>query len=361
MVATKKTILFLHRWLGLITGLVVLIVSITGCIFCFQDEIQDAVHSYRKVEIQNKPYILPSTLKQIALKEYPGTVSYIYYYGKNRPASVLVNTKQGLQEVFINPYTGAITHAENPLHNFFTVVEFIHLYLLLPARAGTIVVGTSVSLFVAIMITGIILWWPKRKSDRKRSFKIKWKGKWKRVNYDLHNVLGFYVVSIALILAITGLAMAFDCVNKGLYQAANLGKSYPKEIEVIRSDTTTKLSVYPAIDKALIVSQKLSPKAEMLLIANLDGKTETIQVTAYAQSLHYGNSDYFYFDRYSGKLLGALPNAEKSPGKKLNDLNYDIHVGQALGLFGKIIAFLASLICASLPVTGFIIWNSKRK
>ena len=99
----------------------------------------------------------------------------------------------------------------------------------------------------------------------------------------------------------------------------------------------------------------------MLLIANPDGRTETIQVTAYAQSLHYGNSDYFYFDRYSGKLLGSLPDAEKSPGKKLNDLNYDIHVGQALGLTGEIIAFLASLICASLPVTGFIIWLGKRK
>jgi uncharacterized iron-regulated membrane protein len=41
-------------------------------------------------------------------------------------------------------------------------------------------------------------------------------------------------------------------------------------------------------------------------------------------------------------------------------MNYDIHVGQILGLTGKIIAFLASLICASLPITGFIIWWGKR-
>jgi uncharacterized iron-regulated membrane protein len=46
---------------------------------------------------------------------------------------------------------------------------------------------------------------------------------------------------------------------------------------------------------------------------------------------------------------------------KLNDMNYDIHVGQILGLPGKIIAFVASLICASLPVTGFIIWWGKHK
>ena len=77
--------------------------------------------------------------------------------------------------------------------------------------------------------------------------------------------------------------------------------------------------------------------------------------------MRFGNNDLFYFDRYSGKLLKYLPNAKKSMGLKLNDLNYDIHIGQALGLTGKIIAFLASLISASLPVTGFIIWLGKRK
>jgi uncharacterized iron-regulated membrane protein len=51
----------------------------------------------------------------------------------------------------------------------------------------------------------------------------------------------------------------------------------------------------------------------------------------------------------------------KSAGQKINEMNYDIHVGNILGLPGKIIAFLASLICSSLPITGFIIWLGKRK
>ena len=58
---------------------------------------------------------------------------------------------------------------------------------------------------------------------------------------------------------------------------------------------------------------------------------------------------------------GQGPAAQKSPGMKINDLNYDLHVGQAMGFIGKMLAFLASLICASLPVTGFIIWLGKKK
>jgi uncharacterized iron-regulated membrane protein len=212
------------------------------------------------------------------------------------------------------------------------------------------------------MITGIILWWPKRKSDRKRSFTIKWNGRWRRVNYDLHNVLGFYATAIALILAITGLAIAFNWMDKGIYTVSNLGRSYPAEHLVSKSDTSgMKKKTISVIDIAFARSQALSPQAEMFLITDDAGKISPISVTAYAQSLHYGHSDMYDFDRYSGKLIKQLPYTQKSTGMKMNDLNYDIHVGQAMGLVGKILAFLASLICASLPVTGFIVWLGKRK
>lgn len=360
----KKMVLFLHRWLGFISGLVVFIVSITGCIFCFQDEIQDAIHSWRKVPELHKPYILPSQLKNIALLKYPGSsANYIYYFGKDRPGAVLANVpKVGFMNIYLNPYNGHTLHAEPLTSNFFTVVEYIHLYILLPPKIGQMVVGISVIVFVVLMITGIILWWPKRKSDRKRSITIKWNGRWRRVNYDLHNVLGFYSTIIALILAITGLAIAFQWFNKGIYNVSNLGRSFASEQVIPKSDTTVvKGKNSPVIDKAFMQSQQMSPQAEMFLITDDAGKSSPIIVTAYAQSLHYGHSDVYEFDRYSGKLLKQLPYKEKSPGMKMNDLNYDIHVGQALGLPGKILAFLASLICASLPITGLIVWLGKKK
>ncbi len=361
----KKTILFIHRWLGFISGLVVFIVSITGCVFCFQDEIQDAVHSWRTVPAQHRPYLPPSQLKQVALGGQKQTsTAYIYYFGEGRPAAVLVNVpKDGFTNFYINPYTGKLLHREIIKDNFFTVIEYIHLYLLLPPAIGQWVVGISVIIFVVLMITGVVLWWPKRKSDRKRSFTIKWGAKWKRVNYDLHNVLGFYATAIALILAITGLAIAFNSVDKGIYKITNLGKTYPQETYFPKSDSlhqTTSLKI-PVIDKAIAVARKNSPKAQMFLLSDNIGKDEVINVTAYRTSLHYGSSDFYYFDRYSGKLLSFLPNSKKSLGMKINDLNYDIHVGQALGLTGKILAFLTSLICASLPVTGFIVWLGKRR
>ena len=365
MTGFKKNILFIHRWLGFISGLVVFIVSITGCLFCFQDEIQDALYSYRHVKPWHVSYVAPSVIKANALKLYPGkTADYTYYYGKDRPAMVFVNIVPGkFRYVYLDPYSGQVLHQEDPEKNFFVIVENIHLYLLLPTQVGQLVVGSSVLIFVTLLITGIVLWWPKRKKDRKRSFTIKWNGRWRRINYDLHNVFGFYATSIALILAVTGLSIAFNWVREGVYAATNLGHQYASEKSFPASDTLSygvKANL-TAIDHAFTAALHQSPKAQMFLIGEDERKAGTISITAYAKSLNFGHSDYYYFDKYSGRQLKSVPYNQKSAGLKLNDLNYDIHVGQVGGLTGKIIAFITSLICASLPVTGFILWLGKCK
>ncbi|RYU89565.1 PepSY domain-containing protein [Mucilaginibacter terrigena] len=367
MTPFKKVMLFCHRWLGFISGLVVFIVSITGCIFCFQDEIQDAVYDYRTVESHGKPYLNPSQLIAVAKQNYPkASPDYIYYYGEKRPASVLANTgKDGYMYIFMNPYTGQITHTETPQTNFFIIVEYIHLYLLMPPEIGRWIVGVSVIIFMVIMITGLILWWPKRKSDRKRSFTIKWGGRWRRVNYDLHNVLGFYATSIAIILSISGLAIAFEPVSKAIYNTANIGRDikYEEEVTEPKSDSLKKAGVAdkPVVDIAFAHARQQSPHAEMYLIHNDPAPSGAIGAGAYPKSMRYAYASGYEFDKYNGKVLKTYAYDKKSPGLKLMEMNYDIHVGQIGGITTKIIAFLASLICASLPITGFIIWLGKRK
>ena len=66
------------------------------------------------------------------------------------------------------------------------------------------------------------------------------------------------------------------------------------------------------------------------------------------------------YDQYTGKLLQKKTFSDKNNGEKLRSLNYAIHSGAILGLPGKILAFFASLICASLPVTGFYIWWGRK-
>ena len=367
MTAFKKAILFLHRWLGFISGLVVFVISITACIYCFQDEIQDALLDYRKVKVIQAPILSPSRLQQIARLRYPeGKISLINYYTSNRSVQVRITVKQKLHSIYIDPYTGNILYDDKDFkHNFFNTVKEIHLYCFFPPVAGKVVVGVSTGVYLILLVSGIVLWWPKRKIDRRRSLTIKWNGRARRLNYDLHNVLGFYTFTIAFILGLSGLAISYDWLSHAFYVSVNGGKAHPQELKKFTSDTTLHTSLtagsIPPIDIAYNQVRQSSPQAQMMLILPGAKKESPMSFIAYPKTLNFSYSDNYSFDKYSGRLLKYLPYTQKSAGLKLLGMDYDIHVGQIAGLTGKILAFLASLVSASLPVTGLIVYLGKRK
>src|SRR5690606_3345166 len=100
---------WLHLWLGLISGIIVFIVCITGCIWVFNEEITGLLEPETRVEKQNKPVILPSAIKEIAQKEFPEMkVSYVTYQ-QGRAANVgLGERRKGGATLKINPYTGEV-------------------------------------------------------------------------------------------------------------------------------------------------------------------------------------------------------------------------------------------------------------
>ncbi|RPD47983.1 PepSY domain-containing protein [Hymenobacter sediminis] len=362
----KQLVGKLHLWLGLASGLVVFIVSITGAIFVFQDEIRDLTEPWRKVEARAQAPVLPSRLQAAALAAHPGVDSkdtWVTYFGPERSATVFFTTKAGAPtQVYLNPYTAEVLHEHDLRTHFFAVVQEIHMTLLLPEPVAKWVVGGAVMIFVVMLITGLVLWWPKRKQERKQRFTIKWGARWRRVNYDLHNVLGFYAASVGLLLALTGLFMIFPSVLTPIAYVANGGKTYPQDLITAKVDTLQPVAAaaLPVRDVIYQTARRRSPQAEMILL----GPTGTDKAPAYCwtyrKALHYYYRDDYAFHPVSGQEMQASLHDTKSAGTKLTDMNYDIHTGQILGFGGKLVAFLASLISASLPVTGTIIWWGRR-
>lgn len=360
----KKTIRKLHKWLGLTSGLVVFIVSITGCLFCFHDEIKDITRKeIRFVEDTGKPYLPPSVLREKALKYVPdGKSELVFYVKRDRAAVVYTYNDKGNFYLFMNPYTGKHLFTEDPTTDFFIVVEYIHLYLLLPDYIGKHIVGGSTLIFIFMMISGIIQWWPKKKADLKKRLAVKWSAKWRRVNYDWHNISGFYIALIAIVLAITGLTFTYEWVGDGLYYSFNLGKGdKEKETQHPTIDTTAFKNVrISASDKAMLFTMQKYPKHEMFYVTFPEKKSDPVETGAYPYALRYDHQSNYHFHPETAKLLTAEPYEHKSLGLQVVEMNYGIHTGQILNLPGKIIAFTASLIAAALPVTGFVIWYGRR-
>ena len=357
----KKTTRVIHKWLGLTSGLIVFIVSITGCIFCFHDEIKDITRDYRFVPVESRPYIEPSVLQNNTTALYPGSSNnMVIYSGTGRPAIVYSIDKEIPYYVYFNPYSGDFMHRENLREDFFIIVEYIHLYLLLPPEIGKHIIGGATIIFVFLLITGIIQWWPKKRKHLKDRLKIKWDAKWRRVNYDWHNVTGLYISLIALILALTGLTFTYEWMGDAFYLAGNAGTIYPDELEDPAIDTTiTAKGNVPAIDQAFAKTIELAPTTGMYFITD-KGEAAAIETGSYPDALEFDHQSNFYFHPATGELIKKHYYNDKSTGLQLKEMNYGLHTGQYFGLTGKIIAFVASLFAAALPVTGFIIWWGRR-
>lgn len=358
----KKINAWLHLWLGLASGIVVFVLGITGCALVFEHEIKAMINPWVAVKAPAGAKILaPSALYQSVQQALPGKqIESVWYYGENRSARFSAHEVDST--IYVNPYTAEVLGMFKDA-DIFKFFKDGHYYLWMPEKIGHQVVGWGTLIFFLLLISGIILWWPKKwtKKTREQSFKIKWKAKLKRVNYDLHNVLGFYSILIALLFAFTGLMMSFSWFNNSVFWLAGGTKS-PRITAVSDSTLQIKTNLLNQIDKAWHkgVFEIAEHKPYEILMHFPEKASEAIYVCT---DMYRGTWRDVYLDQYTLKELPASNKRlrDENLAAWLRRSNYGLHVGEIGGLTTKIIFFLVSLICASLPITGFYIWWGKQK
>lgn len=381
----KKWIGKLHLYFGLTIGILIVIISITGALYVFKEDIQYALRKdfiYHGEKNIDQKQILPiSTLEKkieqqvkvpypIHWTEIPldKSKSYkFYWYERNDKAWNYFEEFPIYQTAYVNPFTGKVLSVQDEKNGFFNIVKFIHWSFLLNSDWGKYVVGIPVLIFFFMIISGIILWWPKNRKASKQRIWFRWKNikSWRRRNYDLHSILGFYSSLIALIVTITGLFYAFFFVQAILYFTFSGGStSYPTFPEY-KTTAPKEMRTHYTLDKIAKTVEAYYPKASAYTIdlghMHIDDH-EHENFTIYIRGLE--DKYYLYsemiFDENSGELLLNRPYKDRNMGEKYVAANYDIHVGAILGLPGKILALLSSLICASLPITGFLVYWGRR-
>ncbi len=385
----KKLIGKLHLWLGLASGLVVLVVSLTGCLYVFQRELFEVAHRstlfvapppagtqplpysvvYQKAVAALGPgapvyyataYRAPD--RAWSFMAYKGTPGKPYFWGQ----------VEVLKSAYVNPYTGQVTGIIDNKYEFFQLVKSVHWDLLL-GDAGRQVVSYGTFIFVLLLLSGLVLWWPKNKAARKQRFKIKWDASGKRLNYDLHNTVGFYVTLVALVIALTGLTWSFDWVRSGV---AYLATGHPAEAHggkggkgkkgsgnsqpVALSAPEQRLAAR-TLDNAVRDAWQRIPAAVTVSAKPLTDFQHPLTVRVNESEGTRFRTDQLTYDARTGAFQKAELYRGKAAGEKFLGMNYDLHVGAILGWPTKILAFLASLVCASLPVTGFFVWWNRQK
>ncbi|SEM73638.1 Uncharacterized iron-regulated membrane protein [bacterium A37T11] len=366
---TFKTIyLWLHRWLGLATGLLFCIVCITGTLLVFEDELDDLLfpkfHFAPKVENTHKAPLSLDSLTNLA-QEYAGDqkLNKVIIPKTGEGRNILYQTAGSKTKRFLlslHPDDGLLAVKVRESQRLFQVITNIHRYLLMD-KTGRIITGALCLSYVLILLTGLIIWWPKNRKLLKQRIKIKWDAKSKRLNWDVHAVGGFYTLPILFIIALTGLTWSYDWFENGLYLLFDghlPTKTTIKPSPIDKASTSTK---YGVLEIILTQTNDQFPYNGELEITFPSAKDPLYIVSKSIPSNPIPNRlDHSYYSK-TGVLLRNEPYNSLSTGNQVRRLMLPIHSGRIFGWPTKLLAIIVTLIGASLPITGFNIWLGKRK
>lgn len=413
----------IHLWIGLASGIIVILVCLSGTLYVFNTELREmASPELYKVKNDNgaKPIavealvakVKASTGGKVASVKIPADPNKAYQFmvrlkdkedgkgkeGKEKEGAKGSQTGKGGKgdkkpekgkegpgggkrpsAFAVNQYTGEIlgniSESKTATASFMQTMFSLHRWLLLDKiekplfgelenrKLGSYISGTATILFTLGVITGMIIWFPQKIRAWKQGLKIKWDGSWKRKNHDLHNSLGFYACIFLFLMGITGPQWSFPWYREALRKT--LGTYQPEGFEAPK-DPVSKLTLNTIkplnITDYLMAADRVLPYKGDYSVSLPKDSASAIAITKNRTGFFAPSAaDKVLLDQYTASVLKIEVFRDKPFNERISGSIKALHLGDVYGMFTKIIYFFACLIATSLPVTGTIIWLNKLK
>ena len=364
-----------HFWLGILSSIIVFVVCFTGCLYAFKNQITE-IYNRDKVfvkKVSNAKKFSADNVQNQFLKNHKKITALTISNDEGRSVSVSYEENGVAQTTFFNQYTGEeLGVVDTSLNVFFETVLDLHKNLLM-GNVGRQILGAGVLMFVFLLFSGFVLWLPKRIRNLKQSLTVKWYAHFQRLNYDLHNTLGFYTFLLLFFIAITGLYVTYPWVKNILI--VSLGGESISSINAenkdsddafagLISDMIQKQNEKKEEQKVKISLDEILKKADDVLPYNavttieLPNKENPRFVVSKINTTHFLGMmlpDEVTFDK-NGELKTKDLFLDKPLNEQFTALVKPLHTGEIMGLPSIILYFLVCLIGCSLPVTGIVIW-----
>ncbi len=260
----------------------------------------------------------------------------------------------------IDPYTGALLSRDREWGGY--LVSFIynlHASLLLDDTGATIVGFAAIFLLVSIS-TGLYLWWP-RPGRLRQALTFTSRRSVIRRQYEWHKLSGFYSAIILGMLAFTGVYLEFGDYVIPIVRLFSPIQEFPKEQE-IQSVPTAGVSSLP-VEQAIVLAMQVFPEGELryLGLPQEDHGVYYIALHQPGEVRASGGESQVWLDQYSGKVLRVHDWNRFTGGETFLAWLFPLHNGEAFGLTGRWIVFIAGFVPLLLYVTALRMWWLKRQ
>jgi uncharacterized iron-regulated membrane protein len=356
----RKTLFWLHLGSGVITGLVVAMMSLTGVLLTY--ELQLIAWADRAFYAAPAPDASRLPLDRVLAAAQSDGVTGKQLTVYNDPAApVLVSAGRREPSVFVNAYSGEVLGEPSPgIRSAMSSLMYWHRWFNATGDArqtARLVTGVSNLAFLFMILTGIYLWLPRvlRWSLLKaRLFFHKAYDNAKERNFYWHHIFGIWSAIPLIIIVATASVFSFRWASNLVYIAA--GEEPPQRgggtsVEEVRT--------VPA-DSGLSLDAMLDTAA-----AHTDA-WRTIRLTVPVRNaaevefeVDRGNGrqpqlrDTVVVDAVTGQVTAVRGLADRTPGSQARVWIRFLHTGEVFGVVGQTIAGVVSLASLFMVWTGF--------
>lgn len=368
----KKTLHKIHLWLSIPLGLIITVICFTGATLVFEQDITRTLNKHLyQVEIpQGKERLSPSEVINIVQDRHDEMEISSVCIPKAADATYQISFSNGGKKVlFVNPYTGE-SIGWSKSYPFFQTMRKLHRWFLdIPKSKGSmsvgkLIVGVSTIAMTVILISGLVIWIPRTCKALKNRLTVACGKGVRRLMYDSHVALGFYATIFLLLMALTGPTWSFGWYREAAYtllgaepQTSNQqsGHSHGHTDKKESSNTERKQDNTIAYDVVLKEIQDIYTDYNYIKLSKNEA---TVSLNKFGYKY---KSDKVKFNPKTGVITSVKKFEENTVRQNLRWLIYSLHVGTWGGPVTKILYFLAALIGATLPLTGYYLWMKKKK
>ena len=392
----KKIFRKIHLWLSVPFGLIITLVCFSGAMLVFENEVNEWFRRdlYYVETVKESPLPMDKLLEKVATT-LPDSVSVTGVSISSDPgrAYQVSLSKPRRASLYVDQYTGEVK-GKSERSGFFMFMFRMHRWLLDSMNPGNegifwgkMIVGVSTLLLVFVLISGIVIWWPRTRKALKNSLKITATKGWKRFWYDLHVAGGMYALIFLLAMALTGLTWSFPWYRTAFY------KVFGVEVQQRAAQGHEQKSDAQKRDTKLVAHREKKREGNEVQKGERSGRPENnhsdmYSVTSpfvYWQEIYdklrrqnpeykqisissgtasvsfnrFGNqraSDRYSFNTDNGEFTETSLYQHQDKSGKIRGWIYSVHVGNWGGMFTRILTFIVALLGAALPLTGYYLW-----
>ena len=377
----------IHLWLSVPFGIIITLICFSGAMLVFEPDITRIIRSevYYATSSEGKPLPMDVLMEKVkaTLPDSVSITGITVFADKDRTYQVNLS-KPRRASMFIDQYSGNLTGKYERI-GFFSIMFKLHRWLLDSSnphggglKIGKLIVGVSTCIFVIALISGVVIWWPRVRTGLRRSLTITTKNGWRFFWKSLHVAGGMYALVIVLVMALTGLTWSFDWYRSAFY--AVCGVEYaPRHNNGRNAKNSRDSHNAHGIKRERIDDGKEDIETwrqhsefghwqqfyDELKIQNPDAPQITIGIekaTVKLGSMGNGRaSDSYVYKNRTEAISPSAKYADSDPADKLRGWIYSIHTGSFGGMTTRIMWFFASILGASLPITGYYMWIRRLK